>query len=54
MPISHTHKQGFKNPPLFALDGRGPPAHQTMSLFFHSKRQQWVLLCMVYTVTGKH
>ncbi len=53
MPISHTHTRGFKNPPLFALDGRGPPAHQTMSLFYYSLLQGWFLFCMLYTEKAK-
>lgn len=35
MPTFRVHnKKGFKNPPVFALNGRGPPAHQKDEPFF--------------------
>ena len=33
MPIYRANTTGFKNPPVFTLDGRGPPKSEKMNFF---------------------
>ena len=48
MPISRLHKESFKNPPVSAHKGRGPPTHRKDELFDSKTPHQRFLFCMVY------
>ena len=46
MPIYRIATVGFKNPPVFALDGRGPPRGEKMDYFFgHTTSRCFYIVC---------
>jgi len=54
MPIARIHNRSYKNPPLLALDGPGPPARQKKA-FLPIKIDQGEFYFVCFTWVGnKH